>query len=936
MEAANKIYLFCAYGMNVCLARDILCGAENPRNAYMWKIAEWKELLLNPKLEANDHQVCMLGGERNKWSRWLASKGLFTGFSVQCDNSHKHRPWGFVAPTSESNWNFATAEEAEYPTLLCELAAHDVHSAMILKGAVPAPQSLSDVGFSEKQKRHINRASTGKLPRGRIIPQLISEFAYTSESTTFVAADNVKLLRQYYKRDKDGSQQTCLTYILGHLRSPKEFLECAKECQHPVDTLLNVDDATKRAVFNILTLGPEGITAKRDAFISHMRSRAAELDPEEEALHRNMPSHVQRVMKGKKLLLLREIMVSSGCKDTNLFAELAGGFNLTGTTQSSHELSRRLVPATLLEEDLKANSALQREIDSHKVSNYSEWEAVNSLTEEEVTNGWLEGPFTSEQMDARFGRWISQKRFGLRQGEKVRLIDDCKQSGVNQALCTTEKLDLMDIDRLSELLKVILLSQVANGRVSLDLSTGKVLEGKVHPLWNQGNTAGLQLAGRLMDLKSAYKQLAVSESSLWASNVHIPKDPNGAKPGFDFYTSSALIFGATAAVYAFNRFGRALWKCLTVSLDLMLTQFYDDFPHLEPVQTSQHARQVATDFLDLLGVSWSGGSKDKAFALVFEPLGVQVDLSDFADRASFIVSNKPSRVVSICTQIDDILATNNLGASVASELHGKLNFAQNQIFGRAGLPAIRELSNRANDSLRPHELTERMVKALCFLKDHLRNAPPRRVSACDLSKNILVFSDGAFERGTATWGFYIYDTADETSVTDGGTIPLELTKAWIESVGEQIITQVELLAVLMARIHLGGAVRGRKVIYFIDNDAARDSLIKAFSGSSASMSVIYQFYAFERLYPCSLWFARVPSHSNISDAPSRGLVRETAAKYKAKIVSTTLPADILKDLMQATAQEKSDAEHVQGSQLFVTDILKEGEERVQSQTILSI
>ena len=714
VEAANKIYLFCAYGMNVCLARDILCGAENPRNAYMWKIAEWKELLLNPKLEANDHQVCMLGGERNKWSRWLASKGLFTGFSVQCDNSHKHRPWGFVAPTSESNWNFATAEEAEYPTLLCELAAHDVHSAMILKGAVPAPQSLSDVGFSEKQKRHINRASTGKLPRGRIIPQLISEFAYTSESTTFVAADNVKLLRQYYKRDKDGSQQTCLTYILGHLRSPKEFLECAKECQHPVDTLLNVDDATKRAVFNILTLGPEGITAKRDAFISHMRSRAAELDPEEEALHRNMPSHVQRVMKGKKLLLLREIMVSSGCKDTNLFAELAGGFNLTGTTQSSHELSRRLVPATLLEEDLKANSALQREIDSHKVSNYSEWEAVNSLTEEEVTNGWLEGPFTSEQMDARFGRWISQKRFGLRQGEKVRLIDDCKQSGVNQALCTTEKLDLMDIDRLSELLKVILLSQVANGRVSLDLSTGKVLEGKVHPLWNQGNTAGLQLAGRLMDLKSAYKQLAVSESSLWASNVHIPKDPKGAKPGFDFSTSSALIFGATAAVYAFNRFGRALWKCLTVSLDLMLTQFYDDFPHLEPVQTSQHARQVATDFLDLLGVSWSGGSKDKAFALVFEPLGVQVDLSDFADRASFIVSNKPSRVVSICTQIDDILATNNLGASVASELHGKLNFAQNQIFGRAGLPAIRELSNRANDSLRPHELTERMVKALCL------------------------------------------------------------------------------------------------------------------------------------------------------------------------------------------------------------------------------
>ncbi len=904
VEAANEIYRFCAYGMKICLARNILCSAENPTNAYIWQIDEWKELILNSNLEINDHQVCMLGGERNKWSRWLATKGLFSCLQVECDNSHTHKPWGFVAPTAGTKWNFATAQEAEYPALLCRLVAQDIYSAMVKNGAVPVPQSLTDHGFSDKQRRHINRASTGKLPRGRTIPQLIPEFAYTSEANSFIPADDAKLLRQYYKRDEDGSQQAKLTYIVGHLRSPKDFLECSKNCQHPVDILLNIDDITKRAIFNVVTLGPEGITIKRNNFLDQMRTRAQDLASEESKLHSAMHPHVERVMKGKNLLLLREIMESSGCKDTNLFDELVGGFNLTGTAQISNELTKRLVPATLLDDELKETGSMQRIIDLHKPTKYAERDAVMALTQEEVENGWLEGPFTAAQMDTRFGKWISHKRFGLRQGEKVRLIDDCKQSGVNLALCTTEKLDLMDIDRLAELLKVILKSQTANGRILLDLSTGEKLEGKVHQHWEHGENAGLQFVGRLMDLKSAYKQLAVSESSLWSSNVHIPKysddksvDPSQGRD-LEYYSSSALIFGATAAVYAFNRFARALWRCMSVSLDMILTQFYDDFPHLEPQQTSRYARQAATDFLDILGVTWSGGAKDKDFDFIFEPLGVRVDLSDFAGKAAFTISNKPSRVSAICGQVDEILTDNAMGSSLASELHGKLNFAQNQIFGRAGLPAIREISNRANDPSRAHELTERLVKALLFLKDHLQNAPPRVITACDPSKNLIVFSDGAFEKEVATWGFFIFDTADDTCITEGGTISAELTRAWMNSVGDQIITQVELFAVLIARVQLEKATRGRKVVYFIDNDAARDSLIKGYSDSKASMNVIYQFFALERTSPSSLWFARVPSHSNVSDAPSRGLVRETSAEYNARIVTTHIPTSMLNDLMQ--------------------------------------
>ena len=471
---------------------------------------------------------------------------------------------------------------------------------------------------------------------------------------------------------------------------------------------------------------------------------------------------------------------------------------------------------------------------------------------------------------------------------------------MNLALCSTEKLDLMDIDRLAELLKVILAAQCSNSQVRLELANGQLLVGKLHQEWETGDNAGLGFMGRLMDLKSAYKQLAVHEDSLWASNVHIP---NCDQNGFDYYNSAALLFGATAAVYAFNRFGRAIWRAMTVTLDLVLTQFYDDFPHLEPEATAVHARMIATEFLDLLGISWSGGPKDKEFALVFEPLGVRVDLSDFADKAAFSISNKPSRIESICGQLDDILASYHLSPSLASELHGKLNFAQNQIFGRAGLPAIRQLSQRANEISKSYDLNQGLVTALSFLKDYLGNAKPRIITGCDCTKNILVFSDGAFEQGHATWGFFILDTADDSCWVDGGAVDDNLSAVWLNAVGEQIITQVELYAVLMARTFLDKTAAGRKIIYFIDNDGARDALIRGFSESSASLSIIYQFYRQERDAPSSLWFARVPSHSNVSDAPSRGLVKQTAEEYGAQIVSTSLTTSTMQALLNITTQD---------------------------------
>ena len=888
VRQANAIYSCVAAIVRRCLELELLVSIENPTNAYLWWIPEWKELLQHRQLEPVDHQVCMFGGQRNKWSRWLATRGLLTSLRVECDGKHQHKPWGFTSDALKPGWNFATAEEAEYPTVLCQRVAQLVHAALVAKGFLPLPNSISDPGLTDRQRIKLSRASTGKLPRGRALPPLISEFDRVEEHCTFKQTKDCKLLRQYHKGGANGAQGE-LVYIVGHYRDPVIFFEEAANCQHPTDILKNVDDYTKRALFNILTYGPEKLETVRREYLEWMRKRAVELEAQEEQLHDNMPEHVKALMRGKKLLLFQEIMLEAGCKDGGLMDLLTQGVELTGTAKASGELHKQIKPVETTDAELRAQAHIQRRATSEDFRCAGNIQTVQQQTDEECAAGWLGGPFTSEQLDDRYGTWISSHRFGIDQGPKTRIIDDCKQSGLNTAFGSTEKLDLMDIDRLAELLKVILLAFSSDDRVRIQLSDGSLLEGKQHEQWKGSPDEGLWFQGRLLDLKSAYKQMAVHTNSLWASNVHVD-DPDANRPRY--YTSYALLFGATASVYSFNRWARALWRCMTKHLNLLLLQFYDDFPQLEPRQTAPSGRTAATDFLDILGVQWSQGDKDLAFADVFQPLGVQVDLSEFATRAKAVFANKPSRIQALTEQIRKVMTEDKLPPNVASELHGKLQFAQAQIFGKAAMPAIREISNRANENGRPHNLTDRLRRALEFAIFNLTNAKPRSISACDPVNNIVVFTDGAYEDNKGTWGFVIRDCADDSKFVSGGIISQWLIDLWQEMVGQQLIAQVELFAVVVARIFLQPKAVGRKIIYWIDNESAKDSLVKGFSPSAASMALIYQFYECETTGPSMPWFARVPSYSNIADGPSRGEAAKVANELGAKLVAPQI-ADVL-------------------------------------------
>ena len=96
-----------------------------------------------------------------------------------------------------------------------------------------------------------------------------------------------------------------------------------------------------------------------------------------------------------------------------------------------------------------------------------------------------------------------------------------------------------------------------------------------------------------------------------------------------------------------------------------------------------------------------------------------------------------------------------------------------------------------------------------------------------------------------------------------------LVSQWASSGDSQVIGQAELLPVLISVHTWAEQLRGLPCIIFIDNDSARHGLVSGYSPllkSAALIAAVLVQLARVGAFP---WFARVPSCSNIADAPSR-------------------------------------------------------------------
>ena len=158
------------------------------------------------------------------------------------------------------------------------------------------------------------------------------------------------------------------------------------------------------------------------------------------------------------------------------------------------------------------------------------------------------------------------RRFVIEQGSKLRPIDDGPEAQLNAAYSSTIRLDLQDADYV----------------IALALQLREY--------------ASMAWVGKTLDLSKACKQLPILPEHRDLAVVFF-RDKEGQPR---YLVSNLLMFGSTAAVYAFNRVSRSLWFLRNRYLHSPCAVYFDDYHMFSPRESADSTDQLVSDFLDLL------------------------------------------------------------------------------------------------------------------------------------------------------------------------------------------------------------------------------------------------------------------------------------------------------------------------------------------------
>ena len=122
----------------------------------------------------NVFQTCMMGGERDKKTKWWSSKGYFNAVNIMSDGLHSHKPW--TPAITGAGLHFPAKEEASYPQLLCDRVAHVVRELAVEICFSPM-ESLVEQS-KQQSSAALQHVNTSFLPRGRKLKLLVSEFSH--------------------------------------------------------------------------------------------------------------------------------------------------------------------------------------------------------------------------------------------------------------------------------------------------------------------------------------------------------------------------------------------------------------------------------------------------------------------------------------------------------------------------------------------------------------------------------------------------------------------------------------------------------------------------------------------------------------------------------------------------------------------------------------
>lgn len=849
------------------------------------------------------HQACAYGGGRPKWTLLAFNHKAFRAINKCCPGEsafHVHKPWGLI--TTSADRHFATAEETAYPLPLAHQIAKCFASALMDRGWKPPPIAFTDDCHVQPHKKM--RAVTNSQPKAARLPPLVPEhkqvvvvsgpFSVLRNTPVFpmqrlkqpfplpeqcasvlsVLPAEAQLLRTTPMRSNrggsDGSDSSdssgnpfpggavvnpdldALSQLPSDLPSdlvgqqaggipftPDEFISEAVKRGHPKTFGSALPSILAHSVSNSLADATgASLASARSEWFRRWLHEATIMQGEEKKLKAGMPEHMAAILDKKRLLLWRAMLADVGYTDCAVVDEVCSGVELTGDIPPTGIFELSFKAAELTVQALRDSSHADRlgAFYSSRSSGDDEIDrAVLEKTQAEIKNGWARGPLALDQLP---NPAVVSRRFGLRQSGKVRLIDDMSGSAINMTVQSMESPKPHGTDMVAALVLEI-------------LKTG----------------SSSQLLGRSFDMKSAYKQLALSEDALWASYVAI-FNPVVKKP--ELYHLLAAPFGATRSVYTFLRVAHSIWFLGVAALSLMWTCFFDDFVTLATSPLAANTSDTVKLLFKLLGwIIAEDGDKAKDFSEHITALGICVNLTSFLE-GKVLFTNTEKRVTELVSCIKSFLESSQLSVHDAQKLRGRMQFADGQLFGRVGSLCMRSITKHAFEQ-GGGTMDTSCRRALERFSNSLQFSAPRLIQRA-ASENWYIFTDACFEPGQDTFcgiGGVLVNGRGELISFFSERLSADHLKTLGHGAKKTVIFEAELLALIVGVTVWERFLRGALVVCYIDNNSARDVAISASARNSVAHNLLDKLITVEMASRGFFWYARVPSPSNIADAPSR-------------------------------------------------------------------
>ncbi|CAE7262843.1 URC1, partial [Symbiodinium sp. KB8] len=767
--------------ISACQELDVYWSLENPESSLFWLTSPISQLwrAFRSQIFHGTFDSCVYGGLRKKATTFWSNCQSVTDLALRCHPSlgHKHLSWGRLA----SGWS--TAEEAAYPTVLCKHWASLVTEALYRKGCI------ADFGSAQGSVRYAaaERAALGLFPKATYAPVMVDPFQGQSWVKLESAKDRMKFVPGMRLQDPafpKGSttikvmvEHGAWGALVGQPVSPEVLVQRAVQSKHPQTSLPPLPAALERTVALLADNNLPEIHRIRCQRLKTLCDIATELQPREDKDHASFAPHLKGILRGKHIRLFECLLQGLNFPDKSLPQDMRQGFKLTGWLPDTHTRPSKVVPPAMHRDEVwsqrqQNNSAIWSQCKS------SGDEALDSAlwqqTLEECEAGWavLEPGHVQAPSGCVLGR-----RFAVKQGAKVRPIDDLSVSLVNSTLGVDEKVVV----------------QPAASTISLALHLQRRC---LSPTSRPRVPSGLR--GRTFDLKWAFKQLGVCESDLLFTKVAV-YNPDTGRPAV--VALKALPFGATGSVHGFCRCSLALWHIAVSLLLLPLTVFFDDYTAVTLEQDCQSLTQSFLLLLKLLG--WQAaltGTKATDFAESFVSLGIAYILP--RTPGGFVrVCNTDSRKREVATTCLRALQSDSLSPAEALAFAGRLR-----------------------------QLTALVRDALNWILENIPKAEPRAFKV-PATEAVQVFTDGSFEQGVGRLGGVLCRLDGTVSDWFQATVPTDVVQAWSLEGTQHPILQCELLALCVAAAVWGKQLSDLPVTWWIDNDAARHCLIRLTLGS---------------------------------------------------------------------------------------------------------